>query len=119
MKRIRNITLATLVLGILSTAADAQYRPSSRIRPPIRQPTTSPYLNLLRGPGGGGMGFNYYQRVRPQLDYLETTQTLGRSVQQLQRQQSAMERQLQTGLPGTGHSTSFLNYGGYYPQLSQ
>lgn len=110
MKPITKSALALLV--VLSTAASTFAQ--SRIRPPLQRPTTSPYLNLLRGPGGGGLGFNYYQRVRPQFDYLETTQRLSRSLNQVERRQSQMLQQLETGRSPTGHPTAFQNYGGYY-----
>jgi len=111
-------TKAALVLLVgLSTAAPAFAQ--SRIRPPLRRPTTSPYLNLLRGPAGGGLGFNYYERVRPQFDYLETSQQLSRSLNQVRRQQSTIQRDLETGRSVTGHATSFLDYRGYYPQTGR
>ncbi len=115
MKHLFSASLvATIVLA--NTAHAHAQSGGSRIRPPVRQPTTSPYLNLLRGPGGGGLGFNYYQRVRPQQDYLRTTQDLSRSLSRVSRRQSALERELATGRTATGHATTFLDYRGYYPQ---
>ncbi len=114
----RHLFSAGLVATIVFVSVAQTHAQSggSRIRPPVRQPTTSPYLNLLRGPDGGGLGFNYYQRVRPQQDYLRTTQDLSRSLNRVSRQQSALERELATGRTATGHATTFLDYRGYYPQ---
>ncbi len=116
MTHIFKAALAVMVVFAIAAPAVAQSGRSSRIRPPMRHPTTSPYLNLLRGPGGGGMGFNYYERVRPQQDYLRTTQELSNSLNRVSRRQSALERELTTGRTTTGHTTSFLDYRGYYQQ---
>lgn len=114
MTQIRKVVFAAMAILIFAAPVSAQSG-GSRIRPPLRRPTTSPYLNLLRNPAtGGGFGFNYYQRVRPEFDYLETSQRLSRSLTQVQRRQTALQRELTTGRGETGHATSFLNYGGYY-----
>ncbi|MGD9858181.1 MAG: hypothetical protein AB7U20_24830 [Planctomycetaceae bacterium] len=120
MKHLFCLSFAVLIMVVTSSSAQAQARSSSRIRAPLRQPTTSPYLNLLNdGPGGRGLGFNYYQRVRPQFDYLETSQRLSGAVSQLNRQQQELQRELTTGRVATGHATSFLDYHGYYPQTGR
>ncbi len=116
MTHVFKAALAVMVVFAIAAPAVAQSGRSSRIRSPVRRPTTSPYLNLLRGPGGGGLGFDYYQRVRPQQDYLRTTQALSNSLNRVSRRQSALERELTTGRTATGHSTTFLDYRGYYPQ---
>lgn len=111
IRMIRLVPIVALALAIcwLNGTVEAQ----SRLQAP-RRPTTSPYLNLLRRPGGGGLGFNYYQRVRPEFEFRNDYQRLNRSLQQLQGQ-TRQQQQLLQGLTTTGHQTSFLNYGSYYP----
>lgn len=109
-----NRTFWLLMAMVLGSAT--QSLAQSRIGPPPRSPTLSPYLNLLRGPNDrGGLGFNYYMRTRPQQRAIEAEQSLNSSVNQLQRQQTALQRELESGLSPTGHQTSFLNTGGYFP----
>ncbi|MBX3440304.1 MAG: hypothetical protein KF861_22635 [Planctomycetaceae bacterium] len=118
MTHFRLASLVLLLTFACTASAQAQYRGTSRIQNPVRQPTTSPYLNLLRGPntGGGGMGFNYFMRVQPQLDYLQTSQRLSGQVNQLNRRQTALQRELDAQRTPTGHSTTFLDTRGYFPQ---
>lgn len=104
-----------VVLSAVMTLGGASLEAQSRIGPPRRSPTVSPYLNLLRGPRGGGLGFNYYLRTRPQQRANQFQQELRGSLNQLQRRQSALQEEIESGLSPTGHQTSFLNLGGYYP----
>src|SRR5438876_12440786 len=70
-------------------------------------PTTSRYLNLLRG---GNPAINYYGIIRPQTD-------LANSLLRLQGQQQLLGQEntllLNGALPTTGHAARFFNYGGY------
>ena len=87
--------------------------------PAINRPTTSPYLNLLnRGNRGfGGPALNYYRFVRPEQELRRYSSQLGQQVTGLQ-QSLTSQGLLPDGsrpLSGTGHTTSFLNLGGYFP----
>lgn len=115
----RCITSIVMTTVFLTNAASLEAQ--SRIGPPPRQPSVSPYLNLLRRPnnGGGGLGFNYYQRYLPQRRALEADRTLTNSLNRVQRQQQTLQRQIDTGLAPTGHQTSFMNLGSYYPQYQR
>lgn len=87
--------------------------------PAINRPTTSPYLNLLnrRGFGGNSAALNYYRNVRPEQDLRRYSSQLGQQVTSLQ-QSLTSQGLLPDGsrpLSGTGHTTSFLNTGRYFP----
>ncbi len=113
MTRLTTFIIVTAIALASCASAEAQ----SRIGPPPRRPTVSPYLNLLRRPnaGGGGLGFNYYQRLLPQQRALQADQRLTSSLSQVRSRQSALQQEIDSGLAPTGHQTSFLNLGGYYP----
>jgi hypothetical protein len=87
-----------------------------------QHPSVTPYLALEQRESDVGLP-NYYLYVQPQLEQ----QTLN-NVQQAQyrRLQQQMRRGttgaivpagLSGGMPTTGHSTQFMNNGGYYPGL--
>ncbi len=79
----------------------------------------SPYLALdyLESPNGLP---NYYMFVRPQLDQQQVNQT---SRAQYRRMQTQFRKAVaggavsnpNGGIPTTGHSSQFMNSGGYYP----
>lgn len=61
--------------------------------------------------------FNYSRRVRPEVEWRQGQSQLRRSVTGLNSRLNEQRREIQSvksGLTPTGHSTSFLNYGGYY-----
>jgi hypothetical protein len=86
-----------------------------------RQPTLSPYLNLLRNDGDdmGGLP-NYHTFVRPMLDQQQTNRRTNKRIQGLGQEVQAVNRQLAqqpTGaseLRPTGHQTVFMNHSHYY-----
>jgi len=93
----------------------------SNLRTPARRPTVSPYLNLLRG-NGRSTAFNYFRGVRPENEFRDADQGLNQSVQRLQGQIIEQQRLLQdqaSGLTPSGHQTSFLNLGTYFPQTGR
>lgn len=106
------LTTSLALVGLCSNAA-AQVRPSN-IRPPRATPTVSPYLSLLNR--SNSLAFNYYELYRPQVEfrnaYRELNQDVSRLNTRLEQQEAAFER-LQLG--ATGHQTSFMNYGSYFP----
>jgi hypothetical protein len=104
-------------LGVGGSAAN---KPFTSYSP---APTVSPYLNLFREDLEGGGDLNYNTLVRPQLQQQQFNQ-------QVQRQNLAVERQLQafaaqsdfnpqgsTSQLPTGHQTVFRYYGRYYPRM--
>ncbi len=87
-------------------------------------PSISPYLALDQRETEGGVP-NYYMFVKPQLDQQATNHQLqlqNRRLQQQLRRASTggiLPRTTSGGIPTTGHSTQFMNQGGYYPQLTR
>ena len=112
MKAFAGLTLLLLIIVAVTETAQAQ----SRIRGPRQSPAISPYIELLRNnrQGGGGTAFNYFQRVRPQQRAIESRQQFSQQIGQLSRRQRSFENGVDQTLNPTGHTTSFLNLGGYY-----
>jgi len=83
----------------------------------VRRPTTSSYLNLQRtGDPTIDFAINYQQLVRPQRQFRNDTANLNNRLNSLQRQVNRAIRPDGTLiLPGTGHATSFMNTGQYFP----
>jgi hypothetical protein len=87
-------------------------------------PSVSPYLALDQLETQNGLP-NYYLYVKPQLEQTATNQAQQmqnrRMQQQLRRANTTgiLPRTTSGGMPTTGHSTQFMNNGGYYPGLRQ
>ena len=113
MKAFAGITLTLLIMVAVSESGLAQ----SRIRAPRRTPSISPYIELLRNnqQGGGGTAFNYFRRVRPMREANESRQQFSQQISQLNSRQRNFEDSVNQTLTPTGHTTSFLNLGRYYP----
>jgi hypothetical protein len=75
-----------------------------------RPPAYSPYLNMLRS--GGTPGQNYYGLVQPQLQNGLALQGLAGDISQ--NQQALGTLGVGGSLSATGHSTQFMNFGGYF-----
>lgn len=114
MKTITWITCSLLLMAVVAESSLAQ----SRIRPPRRSPSISPYIELFRN-NGGGTAFNYFQRVRPQQQILRDRQQFSRQISGLRQRQRRFENSVDQALNPTGHTTSFLNYGSYYPSAGR
>jgi hypothetical protein len=75
-------------------------------------PAVSPYLNLMRA--GAPLGVNYYDLVRPQIQFRS-------AISNLQRSQAGLIQGLTTGGSAadsavmTGHPVMFGNYSHYFP----
>lgn len=102
----------------LSTNQQRGSKPFANVQ---RQPTLSPYLNLLRNDGEDvGGAPNYFAFVRPMLDQQQTNRRTNRQIQGLGREMQAVNRQLghqpsEAGmLRPTGHQTVFMNHSHYY-----
>jgi hypothetical protein len=110
--RLTSTILAAAVLALCVEHASAQ-GPDLRA---FRRPTTSPYLNLLDN-NGRGIGFNYYRRVKPEIEFREAYERQYQSIRKLDRRLEQQELRLQSlnsQLGTTGHTTSFMSYGSYF-----
>ena len=96
---------AILLLCLAAGGASAQ----TGAGPAPSRPAVSPYLNLLRP--GNSPGVNYYGLVRPQLELQNGLRNLQ---QQVQTNETAIAGLNKAILPTTGHTSTFLNTGGYY-----
>ena len=122
MKRTATILCSLgLVLVIGTTSSEAQVR--RNVRPPIAkyQPYTSPYLSMF---GPGGSDFNYFVNVQPQEQFRQSQYNFNRDFNKFQNQVNTDFQklgQLQGGaginrtIGTTGHPTSFMNTGRYFP----
>ncbi len=96
----------------------AYMKPYSGVQPP--QPSISPYLALDQLESSSGVP-NYYTFVKPQLDQNTMNQAQQVQYRRMQKQMrrattaGIMPTSLSGGMPTTGHSTQFMNPGGYYP----
>jgi hypothetical protein len=78
-------------------------------------PRVSPYLNLYRV--GGSTASNYYNLVRPDIEYRTAIQQLGQ--QAYSNQQAITAAQNQMALPPTGVAAGFQNHYGYFNNLGR
>lgn len=116
-KKMQLAAIAALVISVFSGSVLAQGRGASRsagFNTSVRKPTTSPYLNLLRGSGAREFSSNYFQRTRPEIEFRRAYSNLNRNVNNLRRRADRQETLLNSQLGKTGHSVSFFNYGSYF-----
>jgi hypothetical protein len=86
---------------------------SARAQLPGQRPAVSPYLNLLRR--GSDPAINYYDLVRPQIDVRSSIIQLQQQV--TTNQQAITTQEATAGTLVTGHSSRFLNVGGYFMRV--
>ena len=110
-----------LLLG-LAQMLDA-VPPRKRLgRPSLKrnsQPVLDPAVNMLNPTNS--LETNYLLRTVPEEQHLNVEAVQGRALNQLKTQVTNDEaRQASNSkLQGTGHKTSFMKYGSYYPALGQ
>ena len=115
----RRLGISGLVLGsatVFAGIADAQAQVAAPLAPRVPRPTVSPYLSLLNR--NNSTAFNYYQIYRPQRRFQQAYEQLGTDLNRLQsrvNQGSTVEGESRYLIGPTGHPTSFMNYGSYYP----
>ncbi len=111
MKTLRMATAALIALAAL--AGGTLYAQAPVGIPggaPQLPPAYSPYLNLLRN--GNPAYVNYYGLVRPEQDWRSQVYGLQAGVATNSAAISAVDAA--TGLPLTGHSTTFMNTSHYF-----
>jgi hypothetical protein len=109
-----NRSIALLALLVLLAGWPAQVR-GQYIPPrtsPNPRPAVSPYLNLTRP---GNVAINYFDLVRPQIQF-------GSAINQLETQggnlqQSVSSLEANANIPPTGHRSQFMNYNKYFQNL--
>lgn len=119
---IRSLCLLCVVSGSLTTSAVMAQSGLSRFDRPLARPPISPYVNLLRGQGGGNVGLNYFGIIRPQRQIESQNEQLTQRLQTVNSRALAQsqngQRRFRGGLAQqyrigtTGHSVSFLTIGG-------
>jgi len=115
MMTLKRILPAAFVLaGLASTSVAQVGPPRQNIRPPRATPTVSPYLSLLNR--NNSLAFNYYEMYRPQVEFRNAYRQLNQDVSQLNERLTQQEQAFQRSQLGpTGHTTTFMNTGRYYP----
>lgn len=89
-----------------------------------RPAPVTPYLSLDAVETSTGVP-NYYSRVLPQIEQEQTAERQAAELRRLQRRvhlggaSSGMPISRNGGVPTTGHSSAFLNNGGYFPQAQR
>jgi len=89
-----------------------------------RGPSVTPYLQLDMIEGSGGVP-NYYSRILPLMQQQQANQAQALQLRRLQQQirtanaPGSRTNSRNGGVPTTGHSSQFLNNGGYFPTLQR
>jgi len=128
-----NLTKGMILCGALMSVAFGGARPAAAqvgtsgfVDNYIRnRPTVSPYLNLVRRDGFGGVT-NYQTLVRPQLEQRELARLQQSELNRVQQRLSVQQRSLETiqeqrsqRVFTTGHRTQFMNMRNYFPGFNQ
>ena len=101
-----------------------QYQGGKPFQNTDRGPTITPYLQLDTLETSVGVP-NYYSRVLPQIQQQQVTQAQAIQLRRLQQQvrlaggTAAITGSRNGGVPTTGHSSQFLNVGGYFPTIER
>ena len=117
------IILSLAIFGVCGDLAFGQVPFGPPPRAP--RPVLSPYLNLLDR--NNSTTFNYYNRVRPRQAFDDYAQQQYRNLSALERRvdrnrEAIVEQSENSQLAPSGHSTRFLDLGGYFgtgPAASQ
>ena len=101
-----------------------QYQGGKPFQNVDRGPTITPYLQLDTLESSVGVP-NYYSRVLPQIQQHKVTQAQAIQLRRLQQQvrlaggTAAITSTRNGSVPTTGHSSQFLNVGGYFPTIER
>lgn len=107
---------SALLLGaFVALAADAVRAAPPQFNRPNR-PTVSPYINLLNQGGYQDPAITYYGQIRPQQEFRAAEAANAQALRSLDKRLSADVKKIQSNLTPSGHATSFLNTGGYFPR---
>ncbi len=106
MKTTVGILVGSFLFLAVGSVAHAQY--------PYQRPAVSPYQNLFR-PGQTG-AMNYYNLVRPDLDFRSSIQQL--QLQNQAQQQALNDLQTPAGPLVTGHQAGFMTHRAYFQTVA-
>ena len=101
-----------------------QYQGGKPFQNTNRGPTITPYLQLDTLESSVGVP-NYYSRVLPQIKQQQVSQAQSIQLRRLQQQvrlaggTAAITGPRNGSVPTTGHSSQFLNVGGYFPTIER
>lgn len=113
MKTARLIAVVLLVMAGQCETSHAQARPRAAVRPKI-----SPYLDLTQQGNnntGGGVGFQYYRRVRPDVEFRQAENNLRQNLKSLTKSVKESKIQSESSMLGTtGHAASFNTHRRYF-----
>jgi hypothetical protein len=114
--------LAVGLIGLFTVGqASAQFGQTPYSRPgtsPYANPSISPYLNLTRG---GSAALNYYNLVRPQVDFTNALNMQNRSIMANQMAITGLEQSnmaFMMNYLSTGHTIRFMSYQQYFLNMS-
>jgi hypothetical protein len=108
-------------LGLGLSSSSGTSKPFAGYTP---EPTVSPYLNLFREDLEGNSDLNYNTLVRPMLQQQQFNQQVQRQSMELARRLQSLSAQSDFNPEGsksqypTGHQTTFMYYGHYYPSAN-
>ena len=112
MKTVRLIAMILIVQAGLCASVQAQARARAADRPKI-----SPYLDLVNqgNNNNGGVGFQYFRRVRPDVEFRQAENKIRQNLKSLSKQVKESQTQSETSMLGTtGHAASFNTQGRYF-----
>jgi len=112
MKTARLIAMVLMIQAGLCATSHAQARPRAAVRPKI-----SPYLDLTQqgNNNNGGVGFQYFRRVRPDVEFRNAENKLLQNQKSLAKQVNESQIQSEASMLGsTGHAASFMTHGKYF-----
>ena len=106
---------------LLSSATSAQVGARRFSGPRVRtydRPVVSPYMNLLNRGSGNSFEFDYFRRVRPEIDLRRSAAANKQQLQHVEQQANDQFRELERNhsslLGETGHTTGFMTHGRYF-----
>ena len=117
MKTARFIALVLLIQWGFCASAHAQPRGRVTYRPRAAdRPTISPYIDLVnQGNNNTGVGFQYFRRVRPDVEFRQAENNLRQNLKSLSKSVNESKTQSESSMLGTtGHAASFMTHGKYF-----
>ena len=113
MKTVQFIAWILLVQWSLSVTVNAQ--------PPVRRPRAaerpriSPYIDLVQDNNNRDIAFQYFRRVRPDVEFRQAENDLRQNLKSLSKSIDDSKTQSESSMLGTtGHAASFMTHHRYF-----